>query len=94
MYSYQLSMSYQLSNQFFVSACFPFPVQPGDFSLSVKAPDRVKHFKIMRSDKKFCIGQRKFDSLDDLVDHYKRSPIFTGDDGVLKLYLTRPKPVD
>ncbi|XP_054770704.2 cytoplasmic protein NCK2-like [Lytechinus pictus] len=63
---------------------------PGDFAVSVKAPDRVKHFKVTRSDKKFCIGQRKFESLDDLVDHYKRSPIFSSDDGELKLYLTRP----
>ncbi|XP_784072.2 cytoplasmic protein NCK2 isoform X2 [Strongylocentrotus purpuratus] len=63
---------------------------PGDFAVSVKAPERVKHFKVTRSDKKFCIGQRKFESLDDLVDHYKRSPIFSSDDGELKLYLTRP----
>ncbi|XP_072179949.1 cytoplasmic protein NCK2-like isoform X1 [Diadema setosum] len=67
---------------------------PGDFAVSVKAPDRVKHFKVTQTDKKYCIGQRKFDTLDELVDHYKRSPIFSSDDGMLKLYLTRPIPVD
>lgn len=67
---------------------------PGDFAVSVKAPERVKHFKVTRADMKFCIGQRKFESLDDLVDHYKRSPIFSSDDGVLKLYLTRPMQRD
>lgn len=49
----------------------------GDFSVSLKAPVRNKHFRVHYVDNSFCIGQRKFDSLDELVEHYKRTPIYT-----------------
>ncbi|XP_077988009.1 cytoplasmic protein NCK2-like [Glandiceps talaboti] len=69
---------------------------PGDFSVSLKAPDSVKHFRVQAgTDKRFQIGKQKFDSLDDLVEHYRRSPIWSGDksksaDNASKLYLKRP----
>lgn len=36
----------------------------------------------------FCIGQQLFDTLDDLVDHYTKHPIYRH--GSEKLYLIRP----
>lgn len=61
----------------------------GDFSVSLKAPTRNKHFRVHMEDGVYCIGQRRFNSLDELVEHYKRAPIYTGPDGE-KLYLIKP----
>ncbi|XP_054709647.1 cytoplasmic protein NCK2-like isoform X2 [Uloborus diversus] len=60
----------------------------GDFSVSLKAPTRNKHFRVHMEDGVYCIGQRRFNSLDELVEHYKRAPIYTGPDGE-KLYLIK-----
>ena len=69
---------------------FSFHPQPGDYSVSVKAPGKIKHFKVKNNQAQYCIGTRQFDTLDDLVDHYKRAPIFSSTNGSFKLYLTRP----
>jgi len=37
----------------------------------------------------YCIGQRKFVSLQQLVDHYQRAPIYTSQKGE-KLFLIKP----
>ena len=37
----------------------------------------------------YCIGQRRFCSMEELVEHYRKAPIFTGERGD-KLYLVRP----
>lgn len=63
--------------------------QAGDFSVSLKASTRNKHFRVHMEDGVYCIGQRRFNSLDELVEHYKRAPIYTGPDGE-KLYLIKP----
>ncbi|XP_033637868.1 cytoplasmic protein NCK2-like isoform X2 [Asterias rubens] len=63
---------------------------PGGYSVSVKAPDKIKHFKVQREDKKYCIGTKKFDSLDDLIEHYKKAPIFSSTTSNFKLYLSKP----
>ncbi|UYV65052.1 NCK2 [Cordylochernes scorpioides] len=62
----------------------------GDYSVSLKAAARNKHFRV-RVDEEgvFCIGQRRFNTLDDLVEHYKRAPIYTSQRGE-KLYLIKP----
>lgn len=60
----------------------------GDFSVSLKAPIRNKHFRVHYVDDSFCIGQRKFDSLDELVEHYKRTPIYTSATGE-KMFLKK-----
>lgn len=60
----------------------------GDFSVSLKAPVRNKHFRVHYVDDSFCIGQRKFDSLDELVEHYKRTPIYTSATGE-KMFLKK-----
>lgn len=62
--------------------------QPSDFSVSLKSAGKNKHFKVQQSDGVFCIGQRRFNSMDELVEHYKKAPIFTSDHGE-KLYLVK-----
>lgn len=64
------------------------PPQPSDFSVSLKASGRNKHFKVQLVDSVYCIGQRRFHSMDELVEHYKKAPIFTSEHGE-KLYLVR-----
>lgn len=66
---------------------FIFP-QPNDFSISLKALYKNKHFKVKLDDGFYCIGQRKFGSMEDLVEHYKKAPIFTSEHGD-KLYLIK-----
>ncbi|XP_051260829.1 cytoplasmic protein NCK2 [Dicentrarchus labrax] len=61
---------------------------PNDFSVSLKAAGKNKHFKVQQSDGVFCIGQRRFNSMDELVEHYKKAPIFTSEHGE-KLYLVK-----
>ncbi|TNN32363.1 Cytoplasmic protein NCK2 [Liparis tanakae] len=61
---------------------------PNDFSVSLKASAKNKHFKVQQAGGVFCIGQRQFDSIDELVEHYKKAPIFTSEHGE-KLYLVR-----
>ncbi len=67
------------------------PLQVGDFSISLKAPGRNKHFRIHVEGSQFCIGQRKFNSMQQLVEHYQRAPIYTSQKGE-KLFLIRPLP--
>ncbi|XP_032887269.1 cytoplasmic protein NCK1 isoform X1 [Amblyraja radiata] len=62
---------------------------PNDFSVSLKAQNKNKHFKVQLKQGLYCIGQRKFDSMEDLVEHYKKAPIFTSDLGD-KLFLVKP----
>nr|XP_023660719.1 cytoplasmic protein NCK2-like [Paramormyrops kingsleyae]XP_023660804.1 cytoplasmic protein NCK2-like [Paramormyrops kingsleyae]XP_023660888.1 cytoplasmic protein NCK2-like [Paramormyrops kingsleyae]XP_023660965.1 cytoplasmic protein NCK2-like [Paramormyrops kingsleyae]XP_023661053.1 cytoplasmic protein NCK2-like [Paramormyrops kingsleyae] len=62
---------------------------PSDFSISLKAVGRNKHFKVRLSEGSFCIGQRRFCSIDELLEHYKKAAIFTGESGD-RLYLIHP----
>uniref|UniRef100_A0AAY5F678 Cytoplasmic protein n=2 Tax=Electrophorus electricus TaxID=8005 RepID=A0AAY5F678_ELEEL len=64
---------------------------PNDFSISLKAQTKNKHFKVQMKDDLYCIGQRKFSSMEELVEHYKKAPIFTGEQGD-KLYLVKALP--
>ncbi|XP_076827184.1 SH2/SH3 adapter protein Nck1 isoform X2 [Brachyhypopomus gauderio] len=64
---------------------------PNDFSISLKAQTKNKHFKVQLKDDLYCIGQRKFSSMEELVEHYKKAPIFTGEQGD-KLYLVKALP--
>ncbi|XP_075992817.1 SH2/SH3 adaptor protein dock [Anticarsia gemmatalis] len=63
----------------------------GDYSVSLKAPGRNKHFRVHVEGSLYCIGQRKFPTLEQLVAHYQRAPIYTNKQGE-KLYLVRPLP--
>ncbi|XP_017570399.1 cytoplasmic protein NCK2b [Pygocentrus nattereri] len=62
---------------------------PSDFSISLKAVGKNKHFKVQCSEGIYCIGQRRFNTMDELVEHYKKAPIFTSEHGE-KLYLVKP----
>jgi len=61
----------------------------GDFSVSLKAPGRNKHFRVHFEDGVYCIGQRRFSTMSELIEHYKKAPIYTGPKGD-KLYLVKP----
>uniref|UniRef100_A0A3B4A700 Uncharacterized protein n=2 Tax=Periophthalmus magnuspinnatus TaxID=409849 RepID=A0A3B4A700_9GOBI len=61
---------------------------PSDFSISLKSAGKNKHFKVQQSEGVYCIGQRRFNSMDELVEHYKKAPIFTSEHGE-KLYLVK-----
>uniref|UniRef100_H0XS27 Cytoplasmic protein n=1 Tax=Otolemur garnettii TaxID=30611 RepID=H0XS27_OTOGA len=51
-----------------------------DFSVSLKAQGKNKHFKVQLKEV-YCIGQRKFNTMEELVEHYKKAPIFTSEQG-------------
>ncbi|XP_061647941.1 cytoplasmic protein NCK2a [Phyllopteryx taeniolatus] len=61
---------------------------PSDFSVSLKAAGKNKHFKVQLCDSVYCIGQRRFTSMEELVEHYKKAPIFTSEHGD-RLYLVK-----
>lgn len=61
---------------------------PNDFSVSLKAQGKNKHFKVQLKETLYCIGQRKFSTMEELVEHYKKAPIFTSEQGE-KLYLIK-----
>lgn len=60
----------------------------GNFTVVLKAAERNKHFRVNVNEEQFQIGQQKFSSLDQLIDHYKRHPIFRQENE--KLYLVKP----
>ena len=45
--------------------------QTGDFSVSLKASGHIKHFRVHVEGGMYCMGQREFVSLQQLVDHYQ-----------------------
>ena len=53
-----------------------FCCQVGDFSITLKASKKNKHFRILHDNGVFSIGQQTFDNIDDLVEHYKKHPIY------------------
>ncbi|XP_068687144.1 SH2/SH3 adapter protein NCK1-like [Montipora foliosa] len=63
--------------------------QEGGYSVSMKAPDRIKHFRVKLENGTFNIGPRNFNSLHELIEHYKKAPIFTDSSGN-KLFLVKP----
>lgn len=48
---------------------FSVRLQMGDYSVSLKAPGRNKHFRVHVENSMYCIGQRKFHNLDQLGEH-------------------------
>ncbi|CAL8079013.1 unnamed protein product [Orchesella dallaii] len=58
---------------------------PGDFSLSVKCPDDVQHFKVLRdSAGKFFLWVIRFNSLNELVEYHRKSSVSRSQDVKLK----------
>lgn len=63
---------------------------PGDFSISLKASLKNKHFWVRCDDQgMYNIGNRKFDSMPALIEHYSNHPIFSNDKGE-RLFLIKP----
>jgi NCK adaptor protein len=58
------------------------------FTVVLKAAERNKHFRVSVNEEQYQIGQQKFSSLDQLIDHYKKHPIFKQENE--KLYLVKP----
>ncbi|KAL3990152.1 SH3 domain family protein [Acanthocheilonema viteae] len=67
---------------------------PGDYSISLKAAGRNKHFwvQVDVANKSFKIGTRTFVTMDDLLKHYMASPIYTNDKTSERLFLIKPLP--
>uniref|UniRef100_A0A1I7Z3R1 Cytoplasmic protein NCK1 n=1 Tax=Steinernema glaseri TaxID=37863 RepID=A0A1I7Z3R1_9BILA len=65
---------------------------PGDYSISLKACSRNKHFwvQVDTATGQFKIGNRTFPSMDSLLLHYTTSPIFNSDQE--RLFLVKPLP--
>src|SRR5699024_7989467 len=50
--------------------------KPGDYVLSVRTEDKVTHVMIRCQDGKYDVGGgEQFDTLTDLVEHYKKNPM-------------------
>ena len=68
----------------------------GSYSLSIRAHDEIiRHFRIESNDdsQRFQIGKRSFQSLYDLIEHYKMHPIYDADPQH-KLFLTKPLTIN
>ncbi|KAL5005400.1 hypothetical protein ScPMuIL_018856 [Solemya velum] len=60
----------------------------GNFTVVLKSPERNKHFRVqVNNEGLYEIGQQKFPSLDELIEHYKKHPIYKHEND--KLYLIR-----
>ncbi|XP_077999399.1 dual adapter for phosphotyrosine and 3-phosphotyrosine and 3-phosphoinositide-like [Glandiceps talaboti] len=56
---------------------------PGEYTLSVRSKDAVKHFRLQkgRSGALFKFGAFAFDSLGELLDHFDKQPVIGGETG-------------
>ncbi|KAJ7378215.1 Cytoplasmic protein nck2 [Desmophyllum pertusum] len=54
--------------------------QEGGYSVSMKAPDKIKHFRVLYEDGNFHIGRRSFRTFEELIEHYKRNAINFSDE--------------
>jgi len=66
----------------------------GDYSISMKGNLRNMHFwvQVDRQQGTFKIGNRSFQSMDQLISHYMSSPIFNDDTTRERLFLVRALP--
>lgn len=85
---------FAISLQLYSSLTFTFRLQPGDYSISLKDNVRNKHFwvQVDRQSGAFVIGTRSFKSMDALIQHYMKMPIFSNEATKENLYLIRPLP--
>jgi len=65
---------------------------PGDYSISLKGNIRNKHFwvQVDTNTGSYKIGNRNFPSMQSLIQHYMKSPIFSNDATGERLYLIKP----
>ena len=66
-------------------------LQIGDYSISLKASSKPKHFKVQLIDNQYAIGNRRFSTMEDIIRHYThKSPIYTSPGGDERLFLVKP----
>jgi len=58
---------------------------PGEYTLSVRAKNSVKHFPVRWDGKEFSFGFGKFATVMDLLEHFESKPVIGGESGVLTL---------
>ncbi|XP_066919111.1 dual adapter for phosphotyrosine and 3-phosphotyrosine and 3-phosphoinositide-like [Clytia hemisphaerica] len=63
----------------------------GEYSLSVKCANSVKHFQIGWNGNEYVFGMGKFSNIEDFVSHFENKPLIGGETGVLIL-LRYPYP--
>ncbi|XP_002737265.2 dual adapter for phosphotyrosine and 3-phosphotyrosine and 3-phosphoinositide-like [Saccoglossus kowalevskii] len=58
---------------------------PGEYTLSVRCHDSVKHFRLLRGrdGKKYKFGMLTFENVGELLDHFAKKPMIGGDTGTL-----------
>ncbi|XP_004643761.1 dual adapter for phosphotyrosine and 3-phosphotyrosine and 3-phosphoinositide isoform X1 [Octodon degus] len=67
--------------------------QPGQYSLSVRAKDSVKHFHVEYTGYSFKFGFNEYSSLKDFVKHFANEPLIGSETGTL-IVLRHPYPKD
>jgi len=58
------------------------------YSISVRASNRTRHFRIAYENETYKIGAKQFSNFAQLVEHYSRLPIYVSDDRTEQLKLT------
>lgn len=61
---------------------------PGDLTVTINAGNKTRNFKVHVERGQCLIGQKVFDTVEELIAHYQTHPIFKNDQE--KHYLTRP----
>ena len=63
-------------------------MKAGNYSISLKSDNiNNKHFKISYKNNNFLIGKKLFNTMEELIENYKKHPIF--DQNSEKLYLIK-----
>uniref|UniRef100_A0A0B7AGP9 Dual adapter for phosphotyrosine and 3-phosphotyrosine and 3-phosphoinositide n=1 Tax=Arion vulgaris TaxID=1028688 RepID=A0A0B7AGP9_9EUPU len=67
----------------------------GEYALSVKCEQAVKHFKIVWMDSNITFGQCTFKSVAEFVEHFRNKPLLSGESGqVVLLKIPYPRDID
>ncbi|KAH8860685.1 Cytoplasmic protein NCK2 [Schistosoma japonicum] len=61
---------------------------PGDLTVTINAGNKIRNFKVHVENRQYHIGQKVFNCIDDLIEHYGSHPIFKNEQE--KHYLTQP----
>ncbi|XP_057682802.1 cytoplasmic protein NCK2-like [Corythoichthys intestinalis] len=54
---------------------------PNAFTISLKAQSKNVHLKVELKGSLYCTGPRMFNSMEELVEHYKKAPIYISEQG-------------
>ena len=50
--------------------------EPNSFAISFRAEGKIKHCRIRKEGRMYCIGDAEFDTMSSLVEYYQRKPLF------------------